>query len=94
VGAQTSAEGVERTAAAPQAPQANEPDLVSLAAEVEQGTLTPAQAVEQVVARVLDAQLPADASSVARERVRALVEASLKDDPLLRSLVERLGGDQ
>jgi hypothetical protein len=65
-----------------------------MAARVDQGDLSPEEAVELVVERVLDAQLPPDASPLVRARVRSLVEASLQSDPLLSSLVKRLGGDR
>lgn len=67
-------------------------DVAAIAAEVDAGRISAAEAVRQVVDKVLDAQLPADAPAALRERVRALVEASLSSDPLLSSLVKRLGG--
>ena len=82
----------------PSAPEASwsEPagdqDLLVLASRVDRGELSPAEAVRQVVDRVLEAQLPPDATAEMRQRVRDLVEASLDTDPLLRSLVQRLGG--
>ena len=73
---------------------AGDSDLVTLAARVDEGNLSADEAVALVVERVLDAQLPPDASSEVRARVRALVEASLESDPLLGALVKRLGGER
>jgi hypothetical protein len=67
-------------------------DLAALASDVDAGRLSAAEAVRRVVDQVLEAQLPVDASPALRERVRALVEASLESDPLLSGLVKRLGG--
>lgn len=66
-------------------------DLEALAARVEQGELAPAEAVQLLVERVLDAQLGANSPSALREQARTLVQEALATDPHLVALTRRLG---
>lgn len=66
--------------------------LERIAGQVDRGELSADQAMRQVVDRVLESQLPQGADEALRQRLRSLVELSLRSDPFLSSLVRRLEG--
>lgn len=66
-------------------------DLEALAARIEQGELAPAEAMQLLVERVLDAQLGADSPPALRDQARTFVQEALETDPHLVALTRRLG---
>jgi len=85
------AEKMESTAAArgPEgAPRSAPVGLADLVKEVEAGRLDPRTAVDQLVERVVDAQLGPGAPAGVRDSVQAALRDALESDPLL---VAKLG---
>lgn len=67
-------------------------DLDALAARIDQGEITPDEAMRLVVDRVLDAQLGPDSPPALRDQARSFVQEALASDPHLADLTRRLGG--
>lgn len=61
-----------------------------IAAALDAGRLTPVQAVDQIVARVVNAELGKGAPAALRERLEAILRATLADDPVLARKVRAL----
>jgi len=78
--------GPEAAGASPGAPVA----LADLVKEVEAGRLDPRTAVDQLVERVVDAQLGPSAPAAVRDRVQAALRDALESDPLLAAKLGQL----
>jgi hypothetical protein len=63
-----------------------------LAAALGAGRITPRDAINCVIDRVVDSQVGAHASAAVREKVRAALESAVVDDPLLSEKIRALGG--
>jgi len=68
------------------------PTAVELGGRVERGELTPAQAIEALIERTLEAQLGKDAAPALKDQARALIAHALENDPVLSALVKQVGG--
>jgi len=79
---------------AARAPQVGEParmgvvPVSDVAADLRTGKLSPQDAIEKVLERVVSQQLGADAPPAVRDRVRTALQDALESDPLL---LEKLG---
>ncbi len=65
--------------------------LGSIADELRSGKLTPEQAVEQLVGKMLASPMAGLLAPEARARLESVVRAQLADDPTLAALVADLG---
>jgi len=81
------ARGAEASGPARGAPVA----LADLVKEVEAGRLDARTAVDQLVERVVDAQLGPGAPAAVRDRVQAALRDALESDPLLAAKMGQLG---
>ena len=82
-GAPTSTSGKE-------APTATGGVTDDLAAELKAGKISPQVAVDRVIDRVVDKQLGTNAPAAAREKLRAVLENAVADDPLLADKIRGL----
>jgi hypothetical protein len=82
----TSPAGTAGVSAAPPAASG----VTDLAAALKAGTLSPQAAVDQVIDRIVDKQLGAQAPTAAREKLRAALESAVADDPLLAEKIRSL----
>ena len=79
--------GVEKTAPAAAADRVH-----SIADRLRRGTLSPSQAVEELIEDAVQRNLPGlEANSKLSQELRALLLAYAKDDPYLASRITRLG---
>ena len=68
--------------------------IADIAERLRRGTLTPSQAVEELIADTVKSSLPGvGPDSRLGEELRALLSAYVKDDPLLTAKIGRLGVD-
>ncbi len=72
-------------------PAATPPRLTGdIGAKLKTGELTPEAAVDQVVNRILDRQIPANAPAAARSQVETALRDALEGDPVLASKMKSL----
>lgn len=64
--------------------------VADLASELGAGKISPRAAIDKVVERVLAQQVGSDATPEVRERLRAVLEDALENDPLLGDKLRRL----
>jgi hypothetical protein len=64
----------------------------AIAADIKAGRLTPGAAVEKLLDQVVAKQLGADAPAALREKIRAALQETLQDDPLLAEKLASLEG--
>jgi hypothetical protein len=81
------ASGVTGAVAAP----ASTPGISEIAAGLESGQLTSAQAVDQVVERIVTRQLGVDPPAAVRKQLETALRQALEDDPVLVQQVRQLG---
>jgi hypothetical protein len=62
-----------------------------LAQELRAGSLTPEQAVEAMIDKVVAARVPAGAPEAVREQVREALRDAMASDPMLVERLKRLG---
>jgi len=91
------AEKLARTAPAPgvETSSVGSPSAVpvrDLASEIESGRLGSRAAMDQLIERVLDLQLGADAPAAMRDRVQTALRDALDSDPLLAAKLGQLSG--
>lgn len=65
--------------------------VAQIGADLKAGRVTSTEAVNRVVAEVLDRQLGKDAPAAVRERVESALRQALEDDPALATKVRALG---